>query len=153
MLPRYYGGRMQAHHVRPEDATFFRRDLPPHLHHHAAGTAVGCCRHDTTGNTLRPSRSCAKCPAHRAKIFRFPENQKQAYSPRHPARMRGVSRSSRFVVRAAMDAIGSQAMRNRCVRSSRVVVVPRCWDQARGQVPGATEANKPGTPARARSKP
>src|ERR1700742_1748727 len=37
------------------------------------------------------------------------------------------------------------------VRSSRVVLSPRRWGQAAGQKPGATEANKPGTPGRARS--
>src|SRR5262244_24413 len=35
-------------------------------------------------------------------------------------------------------------------RRSRVVLVPRRWDQPPGQEPGGTEANKPGTPGSAR---
>src|ERR1700760_4399841 len=57
--------------------------------------------------------------------------------------MRGVSRSSRFVVRAAMDAL-AQDDRAGCVRSSRVVLIPRCWDQVLSMMfDKATEANKP----------
>jgi YD repeat-containing protein len=50
----------------------------------------------------------------------------------------------------ATDANGNKTT---IVRSSCVVVVPRRWDQPPGQEPGGTEANKPGTPARAQSKP
>src|SRR5262249_37089841 len=35
--------------------------------------ADGCCRCDTTGKTLRPSRNRARCPAPSAKIFIFPK--------------------------------------------------------------------------------
>ena len=70
------------------------------------------------------------------------------------AQTRGTfGQSSRHVGRDAMDTSGAQTKRADCGRSSRVVVVPRRWDQPPGQEPGGTEANKPGTPARARSKP
>jgi hypothetical protein len=65
--------------------------------------------------------------------------------------MRGETRSSRFVVRAAMDAFGAQAMCAGGGRSSRVVLSPRRWGQANGDDPFATVANKPETPGRARS--
>ena len=35
----------------------------------------------------------------------------------------------------------------------RVVLVPRCWDQAPGDEPGVTVAKVQGTPGRARYKP
>ena len=59
--------------------------------------------------------------------------------------------SSPNVRRNAMDAVVSQEVRHSCVRSSRVVPIPRRWDQPLGQEPGGTVANKPGTPRRARS--
>jgi hypothetical protein len=52
-----------------------------------------------------------------------------------------------------MDAVVPQDVRRNRVRSSRVVLIPRRWDQPPGQTPGGTGANKPGTPGRARSKP
>jgi len=45
------------------------------------------------------------------------------------AHQRGASRSSRNVVRDAMDAVVPQDVRRGCVRSSRVVLIPRRWDQ------------------------
>jgi hypothetical protein len=79
----------------------------------------------------------------------------------YPARMRGVSRSSRFVVRAAMDAVVPQDVRQGRVRSSRVVLSPRRWGQVRKDPISAlrpkrrdlrtTVTKKPDTPGRARS--
>jgi hypothetical protein len=75
--------------------------------------------------------------------------------------MRGVSRSSRFVVRAAMDAVVPQDVRQGRVRSSRVVLSPRRWGQVRKDPISAlrpkrrdlrtTVTKKPDTPGRARS--
>src|SRR5262249_45000967 len=56
-------------------------------------------------------------------------------------------------VRDAMDALARETSAARGGRRSRVVLMPRRWHQALGDEPGATEANKPGTPGRARSKP
>ena len=55
---------------------------------------------------------------------------------------------------AGQDAVAAcfaHGVRGRSGRSSRVVLSPRRWGQAPGQEPGATGANKPGTPRRARS--
>ncbi len=51
-----------------------------------------------------------------------------------------------------MDALGRKtcgAMRT----ARRVVLIPRRWDQALRDIRRVTEANKPGTPGRARYKP
>jgi hypothetical protein len=84
------------------------------------------------------------------------ENQKQSHIPCHPApATEGVSRSPRHVVRGAVDAILAQGVRQGRVRSSRVVLIPRRWDQV-SSIPRfrpcgrnaegdeATEASKPG---------
>ena len=61
------------------------------------------------------------------------ENRKQPYIPSHPApATEGVSRSLRHVARDAMDAQLPQSGRRMRVRSSRVVLIPRRWDQANG---------------------
>ena len=83
-----------------------------------------CCPPDTTGN------SPESCQARLPKIFRF--TGILIYGKKQPARaaMRDASRSSRNVVRDAMDAVVPQDVRRGCVRSSRVVLIPRRWDQA-----------------------
>jgi hypothetical protein len=43
-----------------------------------------------------------------------------------------------------MDAVVSQDVRHSCVRSSRVVLIPRRWDQASGDYPFAMVAKEPG---------
>ena len=59
------------------------------------------------------------------------ENQKHTYIPSRPApTTEGVSRSLRHVARDAMDAHLTQSGRWMRVRSSRVVLIPRRWDQA-----------------------
>jgi hypothetical protein len=51
-----------------------------------------------------------------------------------------------------MDAVVTQDVRHGHVRSSRVVLIPRRWDQVLSiKVDETTGANKPGTPGRARS--
>ena len=50
-----------------------------------------------------------------------------------------------------MDAVVPQDVRCERVRSSRVVLIPRRWDQVSGDDPLTTGASKPGTPGRARS--
>ena len=73
---------------------------------------------------------------------------------RHPASTRGTfGHSSPDVRRAAMDAVAAQDVRHNRVRSSRVVLISRCWNQAAQAIAAATGARKPGTPGRARSKP
>src|SRR5581483_11742767 len=63
----------------------------------------------------------------------------------HPALVtEGVSRSSTRRGAGGDGRVGPQDVRCNRVRSSRVVVVPRRWDQPPGRKPGATEANKPG---------
>jgi hypothetical protein len=79
------------------------------------------------------------------------------------ARQRGASRSSRNVARDAVDAVGSQDVRRSRVRSSRVVLIPRRWDQVRRDAMStvrptrrarqAMVTRKPDTPGRARSNP
>src|SRR5581483_12389243 len=80
------------------------------------------------------------------------EIRKQPYISTRPAlATEGVSRSSRHVARDAMDAVVPQGERRFRVRSSRVVLIPRRWNQANGDDPFAMGARKPGTPGRARS--
>jgi hypothetical protein len=94
------------------------------------------------------------CQSIRAKINLFFEKAKQHYRPRHPAlATEGVSRSLRHVARDAMDAHLPQSGRRMRVRSSRVVLIPRRWNQANRDDLFAMGARKPGTPGRARSKP
>ena len=50
-----------------------------------------------------------------------------------------------------MDAVVPQDVRRSRVRSSRVVLIPRRWNQVSGDDPPTTGASKPGTPRRARS--
>src|ERR1700686_4332665 len=88
-----------------------------------------CYPRDTTGKTLPLFRSRAKCPVPFAKIFIFPKF-KIMIKRTHPAlTTEGVSRSPRCVVRGVMDAILPQGVRKKRVRSSRVVLIPRRWDQ------------------------
>jgi hypothetical protein len=57
--------------------------------------------------------------------------QKQSYSRSHPAlATEGVSLTLRHVARGAMDAHLPQSGRQGRVRPSRVVLIPRRWDQA-----------------------
>ena len=69
----------------------------------------------------------------------------------HPARMRGETRRHDSWCGLRWTHFSPQGVRQARVRSSCVVLIPRRWDQAPGQKPGAMEANKPGTPGRARS--
>ena len=58
------------------------------------------------------------------------EKPKQSYIPRHPAlSTEGVSLSLRHVARGAMDAQLTHSGRRTRVRPSRVVLIPRRWDQ------------------------
>ena len=93
---------------------------------------------------------CPTSQARRAKIFLFTKIGTRVYSlPSRPHE--GRNASSRFVVRAAMDAHLPQDVRQGRVRSSRVVLIPRRWDQANRDDLLAMGARKPGTPGRARS--
>ena len=74
-------------------------------------------------------------------------------SVRIPCSSRGASRSSRFVG-AGCGGRELRARRTRCCgRRSRVVLIPRRWDQVCKDDLRATVASKPGTPGRARRKP
>jgi hypothetical protein len=96
---------------------------------------------------------CPTSQARRAKIIYFPKdgNYDLTKLSRPDTEGRSANRHDtlggmRWTRRRADDA-------RRGGRSSCVVVVPRRWDQACRAIRRATEANKPGTPARARSKP
>src|SRR5690242_8105227 len=106
-----------------------------------------------TGKSVRFSGSeFVLCQALAAKIFvfRFSENYDYLW---HPASSEGRTRrhgreagcNGRFPLRVTSAARGG--------RPRRVVLIPRRWDQVGGDNPPATEANKPGTPGRARYKP
>jgi hypothetical protein len=98
-----------------------------------------------TLNRLRPTHR------HSRKFFlRKPESVSYT-RPSRPTR-RGV-RVVTCAGRDAMDASGAGRRHAACGRRRRVVLSPRRWGQVPGQKPGATEANKPGTPGRARDKP
>jgi len=56
-------------------------------------------------------------------------------------------------MRDAMDVFASPDERDKRGWQSRVVLIPRRWDQARNDELRATVATKPGTPGRARDKP
>ena len=62
-----------------------------------------------------------------AKIFRFSLPPNHIHNSRHPVPQRGVSRSSRTLVRDAMDARAAQDERRSRGRRSRVVLAPRRW--------------------------
>jgi hypothetical protein len=65
----------------------------------------------------------------------------------HPASTGGAyrDRHGRWM-RDAMDALVSPGERDRCGWQSRVVLIPRRWDQVLGDDPETTVATKPGTP-------
>ena len=56
-------------------------------------------------------------------------------------------------VRVTMDAVVPQDVRQGRVRSSRVVLIPRRWDQVGNMIARRWWLRKPGTPGRARDKP
>jgi hypothetical protein len=90
------------------------------------------------------------CQALRAKIFFFPKHR--IYDLTKPSRPHEGRNAIVTIRGAGCDGRASAARRAaRRVRSSRVVLSPRRWGQANGDDPFATEANKPGTPGRARS--
>jgi len=80
----------------------------------------------------------------------------------HPVPTRGALRDRHeWRARDAMDVSASTDEWCRCGRRSRVVLVPRRWDQPSGlkrcrpcsrhaESPGGTVAKKPGTPRRSR---
>src|SRR6201995_2146638 len=112
------------------------------------------CRHDPTGKTPKTSRLfCPTSQAHRAKRFAFPNYRSCEITK--PSRALDGGRFAIVTTRGA----GCDGRywcaddAHRGVRSSRVVLIPRRWDQANGDDPFATGASKPGTPGRARSKP
>jgi hypothetical protein len=82
-----------------------------------AGDPPECCRYDTTGKTPAVLQKRLSSPF-RKNISLCRKAETDVFIP-HPARMRGVSRSSRFVVRAAMDA----EARRRCVSDADGEVV------------------------------
>src|ERR1041385_5185139 len=106
-----------------------------------------CCSRDTTGKTLEFLSSAPR------KIIISPKDR--TYDLAKSPRARYGGRFAIVTTRGAgcdgRGGAGDDARQGG--RPSRVVVVPRRWDQAPGQESGATEANKPGTPAGARSKP
>ena len=111
------------------------------------GDAPGCCRCDTTGKTLN------FCPAPLRKIFLFPKHG--TYGLTKPSRARYRGRIAIVTTRGA-GCGGRERRAGECadrVRSSRVVLIPRRWDQANRDDRSTTGAIKPGTPRRARSKP
>ena len=72
-------------------------------------------------------------------------------SPSIPLHPRGALRDRHERWRRdAMDASSAEDERARCGRRSRVVPVPRCWDQASCDEHEATVARKPGAPRRPR---
>src|SRR5689334_19982837 len=92
---------------------------------------------------------------HCKKYFAFPETQITCIADLVP-RLSGGRIA--IVTRRGAGCDGRFGLRwtsaDRSGRRSRVVVVPRRWDQVfAGEAREATEAIKPGTPARARSKP
>jgi hypothetical protein len=108
---------------------------------------------------FRQRSQCAtQCPAPKAKIFRFTSvyQQRICTSSTPP---RGVSRSSRTRSWMRWTRLCRKTFGMNRVRSSRVVLAPRCWSQAcdwrcRPSARRAAQvmvANKPGTPGRARS--
>ena len=73
-------------------------------------------------------------------------------SPSRPTQ-RGVSRSSRTLVRDAMDAGGATDERVTCGRRSRVVLTPRRWRQVGESDFTGDGGNKARSPGRARRNP
>ena len=106
------------------------------------------------------ARRAARSHARHAQIARrvilsqhplLSEIHNRCYIPRVPHSHEGASPSSRTSSAGCDGRIGLAGERYRCVRSSRVVLIPRRWDQVNGDHPLTTGASKPGTPGRARS--
>src|SRR5690242_8477411 len=96
---------------------------------------------------------CPTSQARLTKIFFFPKYR--SYDLKKSSRAHKRARRDRHERRErdAMDAIVPQDVRQERVRSSRVVLIPRRWDQVCRDDRQTTGASKPGTPRRARSKP
>src|SRR5262249_46513472 len=89
-----------------------------------------CCRDDTTGKAPKTRLLfCPTSPVLPAKIFAFPKDGN--YDLTKPSRAHRRARRDRHERRArdAMDAVLPQDVRRGRVRSSRVVLIPRRWDQ------------------------
>jgi hypothetical protein len=99
---------------------------------------------------LRPFNRIGQSSPPVKNIFIY-EYQKLCINSRHPARLEGVSRSSRNVVRGAMAAL-ERSGRGALVRTAKSCGrdSPTLGSTLRAQEAGGTVANKPGTPARAR---
>jgi len=67
----------------------------------------------------------------RVKIIRFIRNTNQAYGLARPAPTEGRIMIVTNVARDAMDALAAPDERSQCGRRSRVVLIPRRWNQAR----------------------
>jgi hypothetical protein len=94
------------------------------------------------------------CQVPHAKIIRFSRNANQRYGGVIPCLTEGrIAIVTTRRPRDAMDVPVSQDERSLCGRQSRVVLILRRWDQARGRSSRVMAANKPGTPGRARNKP
>src|SRR6202022_2229942 len=78
-------------------------------------------------------------------IYLFPKYRTYEISKSSRARNRGASPSSRSVARVVMDAFGAAGGCHRGGRASRVVLIPRRWDQPLGQEPGGWWLKRPDT--------
>ena len=76
------------------------------------------------------------CPVLAVKIISFVSHPNQRHIQNHPAlAKRGVSRSSRTLVRDAVDAsLAERRTARLCGRRSRVVLTPRRWRQVGGMI-------------------
>ena len=111
---------------------------------------ANCCFFNTTGKTLPLFRSNACCLAPFAKIFLFPKFV--TYDLTKPSRPQEGRLAIVTIRWCGLRWTRRVARRAACRgRSSRVVLIPRRWDQACRDDRQATGANKPGTPGRARS--
>jgi hypothetical protein len=85
------------------------------------------------------------CQSLRPKIIRLFRSANQVYVPLHPALMkRGASRSSRNVGAGCDGRIVAFDEAHGSGRQRRVVLSPRCWGQAGGDVRQRRRQSKPG---------
>jgi hypothetical protein len=93
------------------------------------------------------------CPAPSAKIILFSFCANHFHSRAIPSCLRGVSRSSRTLVRDAVDVSGALTKAPTRGRRSRVVLTPRRWRQVGGSNSASDGGKKARSPGRARNRP
>jgi hypothetical protein len=129
----------QASVARMSEATSgISQFLPPHIAFAHAGYLVlpfGLVDMVAPNDKfIEPDQSDSTCPLLPSKIFPFPLPPNHLHLSRRPASSRGAFRDRHGRrARDAVDASGARDECTECGRRSRVVLIPRRWDQVGGR--------------------